>query len=125
MSDFVPDIDETTVLRLVERDFNADVAVRARALLASYGTRPHHRERNRVHAAVLKLADGDLRELERQLAVADVDFRDVIGAAEYPSQMKLGFVGMERVGPQRLQELRDADWQDYSAWLARGAERKK
>jgi hypothetical protein len=79
----------------------------------------HHFERNRVHAAVLKLADGDLLDLQRQVAVADADFREVVGAAEYPAQMKIGFVGMERIGPDRLHELRELDWQEYSAWLAR------
>ncbi|TVP97442.1 MAG: hypothetical protein EA381_14985 [Planctomycetaceae bacterium] len=119
MPDFVPDIDEATVQRLVERDFPSGVIDRVHSILATYGTGSHHFERNRVLAAVLKLADGDLLELQRQLGVADADFRDVVGAAEYPAQMKIGFVGMERIGPDRLHELKELDWQEYSAWLAR------
>jgi hypothetical protein len=119
VSDFVPDISEATIHSLVKRDFPSDISDRVESLLATYGAKPHHFERNRVRAAVLKLANGDLLELQRQLAVADKDFRDVIGAAEYPSQMKIGFVGMQRIGPERLQELRESDWEEYSAWLAR------
>jgi len=119
MPDFVPDIDEATVQRLVERDFPSGVTDRVHSILATYGTKPHHFERNRVHAAVLKLANGDLLELQRQLGVADADFRDVVGGAEYPAQMKIGFVGMERIGPDRLHELKELDWQAYSAWLSR------
>jgi len=119
MPDFAPDIDEATVQRLVERDFPSGITDRVHSILATYGIKLHHFERNRVHAALLKLANGDLLDLQRQVAVADADFRDVVGAAEYPSQMKIGFVGMERIGPDRLHELQELDWQEYSAWLAR------
>ena len=119
MSDFIPTVDDATIQRLIDRDYVADVSDRVRVLLESYGNKPHHIERNRVRAAVLRLANGDLAEVQRQIAVANVDFRDIIGAAEYPSQMKIGFVGMDRVGAQRLQELREQDWRDYCEWLAR------
>lgn len=119
MPDFVPQIEEDTVKELVIRDYPAEVTDRVLSMLAKYGTKPHHVERNRVRAAALKLANGDLPELHRQLAVANSDFRDIIGAAEYPSQMKLGFVGIKRLAPEKLQELREIDWRDYSDWLGR------
>ena len=119
MPDFVPQINEDTIKQLIIRDYPAEVTGRVFSMLAEYGTKPHHIERNRVRAAALKLANGDLLELHRQLAVANSDFRDIIGAAEYPSQMKHGFVGMERLAPEKLQELRESDWRDYSDWLAR------
>lgn len=119
MSDFVPDINEATIQRLVKRDFPAEISDRVESLLASYGVKSHHFERNRVRAAALKIANCDLLGLQRQLKVADTDFRDVVGAAEYPSQMKIGFVAMQHIGPERLQDLRESDWQEYSAWLAR------
>lgn len=119
MTEFVPKINDATIERLVQRDFVEEITDRVRTLLESYGPKPHHFEQNRVRAAVLKLANGNLAELTRQLAVADMDFRDVVGAAEYPSQMKSGFVGMKRVGAERLQELRNEDWKEYSRWLSR------
>lgn len=119
MPDFVPQLSEATIQKLEESIFPSDATDHVLSMLATYGTKPHHLERNRVHAAVLKIANGDLAELQRQLAIADRDFRDVVGAAEYPSQMRIGFVGMERIGPERLQELREFDWQEYSAWLGR------
>lgn len=119
MPDFVPQIDEDTVKQLVIRDYPAEVTDRVFSMLAEYGTKPHHVERTRVRAAALRLANGDLLELHRQLAVANSDFRDIIGAAEYPSQMKLGFGGMERLAAEELHELREIDWRDYSEWLER------
>lgn len=119
MNEFVPKIDDATIERLVQRDFVEEITDRVRALLESYGPKPHHFDRNRVRAAVLKLANGDPAELPRQLAIADMDFRDVVGAAEYPSQMKIGFVGLERLAAARLQELREQDWREYSIWLSR------
>jgi hypothetical protein len=119
MSDFIPKIAEDTIMQLVVRDYPAEVTDRVFSMLAEYGTKPHHVERTRVRAAALKLANGDLLELQRQLAVANSDYRDIIGAAEYPSQMKLGFVSMERLAPEKLQELREIDWRDYSGWLGR------
>ncbi len=119
MSDFVPAVDDGTIQRLIDRDYVDGVSGRVRTLLESYGGKPHHVERDRVRAAVLRLANGDLAEVQRQIAVANVDFRDVIGAAEFPSQMKLGFAGMARIEAERLQELREQDWKDYCAWLDR------
>ncbi len=119
MSDFVPAIDEDKVGRLVARDYPDDVAGRVFSMLEAYGAKSHQLECDRVRVAVLRLANGDLLELQRQLAVAASDFRDVIAAAEYPSQMKLGFVSMERLAPEKRQEFRERDWREYSDWLAR------
>lgn len=119
MQDFVPTIDDETLERLVNRDFTSDTAGRVRALLESYGAKPHHIERNRVRAAILKLANGELRAIQQQVSVAVTDFRDVIGAAEYPRQMEIGFVGMGSASAEQLQDLKKQDWKDYCDWLSK------
>lgn len=40
-----------------------------------------HRERARVHMAVIKVADGDLQRFRRALTMACTDWRDVLLAA--------------------------------------------
>ncbi len=117
MPDFVPTIDDETLERLVNREFTSDTADRVHSLLETYGAKPHHIERNRVRAAILKLANGDLRAIQQQVSVAVTDFRDVVGAAEYPRQMEIGFVGMSRVSEEHLQDLKNQDWKDYCDWL--------
>ena len=119
MPDFVPKIDDAIIHRLIERDFGPYLSDRVRELLSLYGPKPHHIEPHRVQAAVLRIAKGDIAELQRQLSVAVRDFRDVLSEAEYPSQMKPGFTGMGQIDAQSLQELREKDWRDYSDWLSR------
>jgi len=117
MPDFVPTIDDGTLERLVNREFTSDTAGRVHSLLETYGAKPHHIERNRVRAAILKLAHGDLGAIERQVSVAITDFRDVVGAAEYPRQMEIGFAGMSDASEEHLQDLKNQDWKDYCDWL--------
>jgi len=117
MPDFVPTIDDETLERLVNREFTSDTAGRVHSLLETYGAKPHHIERNRVRAAILKLAHGDLGAIERQVSVAITDFRDVVGAAEYPRQMEIGFAGMSDASEEHLQDLKNQDWKDYCDWL--------
>jgi len=117
MPDFVPTIDDETLERLVNREFTSDTAGRVHSLLETYGAKPHHIERNRVRAAILKLAHGDLGAIQRQVSVAITDFRDVVGAAEYPRQMEIGFAGMSDASEEHLQDLKNQDWKDYCDWL--------
>lgn len=56
----------------------------ALSVLAGYGERDHHREVERVRAAVLKLSEGDLRRLRHFVTAADKDYRDVLWWAEEP-----------------------------------------
>ena len=80
----VSNVSQDDVLRLIRRDFPPDQVDTALALLAQYGNESHEREFHRVRAAILKLANGDLDVLERQIASAKMDYRDTLAAAEYP-----------------------------------------
>jgi hypothetical protein len=120
MSQSIPKVARSDVERVTKRQFPADVVDRVLLLLETYGSEEWHRERDRVHLACLKLASGDLKSLEHQIAVARLDYRDVVGAAEYPEMFKLGFVGMKQLketNPSALQESQQRDWEQYESWL--------
>jgi hypothetical protein len=126
MPQFVPEVTRSDVERVVRRDFPPEVVDRVLSLLESYGPEKWHMERNRVHLACLKLVHDDLQSLQRQISVAKFDYRDVVGAAEYPEVFKIGFVGMEKLNasdPSALEELYRRDWEQYQSWLGtRGAD---
>lgn len=91
-------------------------------LLDSYGREEWQSERERVQLACLKLAAGDLRSLQQQVEVANLDYRDVLAGAEFPGQCRIGFVGMsnlEKTDPKALEDLQLQDWEQYKAWLYR------
>jgi hypothetical protein len=48
------------------------------------------REAARVRLAILALADGNLAEVERLVAAANADYRDVLYWAEYPEESGTG-----------------------------------
>jgi len=110
-------LNDSCVSRVILREFANEEYDRVVEVLSQYGTERHHLERNRVRISILKLANGDLFNLERQIKVACVDFRDVIAAAEMPGQYKLGFTGMERLSPQELENIKTDDRKQYEAWL--------
>jgi hypothetical protein len=112
-------VSESDVERIVHRDFAPETNDHVLRQLESYGTEKWHRERHRVRLALLKLANGDLQELECRLRVALVDFRDVLAAAEYPGQFRIGFIGMEKLGREGLEELERQDWEQFQAWFHR------
>jgi hypothetical protein len=110
---------DSLVSRIVLREFADDEYERVVALLSKYGTEKHHFEPNRVRLSILKLANGDMFSLERQLKVACTDFRDVVAAAEMPGQYKLGFTGMERLTTTELNAVQSQDRKQYQAWRER------
>ena len=122
----IPKVTRSDVERVVGRDFPPELVNHVLSLLESYGPQKWHMERNRVHLACLKLADGDFQSLHRQISVAKSDYRDVVGAAEYPEVFKIGFVGMEKMNasdPSALEQLYRRDWEQYQSWLNKSTER--
>ncbi len=123
MLNFIPNVTRSDVERIVTRDFAPAVADRVLSVLETYGVKPWHLEKERTQLACLKLAHGDLRDLERHISVAGSDFRDAVGAAESPNLFRIGFVGMSKLmqsDPGAFEELQREDWQQYQEWLAAG-----
>jgi hypothetical protein len=116
----VPSVSRADVERIVRRDFPADRQAEALGLLDEYGPEGWHRAPDRVHLAALKLAAGRIEALRYQIEEAKHDYRDVIGAAEYPSYMRR-WSRVPSLSPDEQQRIVDADWQQYQEWLARDA----
>lgn len=113
MNDHVPQVTDEDVRRIVQRDYHPAVRPIIYRRLEEYDLM----EKHRVRLAILKLSQGDLYELDRQLSVAMNDLRDVLCAAEQPRFAKIGFTGAKRLRPDALQELVDSDFDDYMTWL--------
>ena len=72
------------VVERVRADFPARDPAFILSLLDAYGSRPYDRERERVHLCILHLAAGDEDRLLKLVRMAQVDYRDVLAAAELP-----------------------------------------
>lgn len=107
------------VRRLVDRLFVSEERAAAMTLLDSYGAAVHEREPVRVRVAALKLSKGDLPELERVVAHARRDYRDILGWAEYPEEMAQP---TWRFPEDQVARIRAADRSQYLAWLAEHTE---
>src|SRR5262245_13221005 len=79
-----PTVTRGDVERIVRRDFPADREPEILAMLSEYGPEDGHREADRVHLAILKLAAGKFERLRSQVEAAKADYREVLGPAEYP-----------------------------------------
>jgi hypothetical protein len=71
--------------------------------------------RDGIHAAVLKLAGGDIERLSQLTEIAKADFRDVIAPAEYPRYLSAR--NPSALSAPERQAIFDADWAEYHAWL--------
>ncbi|MDJ0778939.1 MAG: hypothetical protein QNJ85_13815 [Gammaproteobacteria bacterium] len=109
-----PDVSDADIERVIRRDFTPDQWSRASLLLDRYGSEAWHREIERVRLAALKLANGNLERLAREMENAVRDYRDTLGLAEYPGYLRRGGSGM---GAAEEQQIIDADWQQYQQWL--------
>ena len=73
--------------------------------------------RAQIQLAVLKLCEGDREQLPRLVEMANRDWRDVIAYAEYPEEMRTGFVGMRDLSRNEQEALRKRDRRQYLEWL--------
>jgi hypothetical protein len=86
-------------------------------LLDQYGDEGHEKGRDRVQLAILKLCAGDLERLPGLIKMAKTDFQDVLAYAEYPEEMKTGFVKMSQLPEEEVEALRRRDRDQYIRWL--------
>ena len=114
MSQRVPSVHLADVERVVSREFATGDRPAALALLAAYESNSD--QPYRVQLAALKLAHGDLRELQQWIAAANRDYRDVLAAAEYPLTMARS-PGSRMVSEEEREQLAEADWRQYQRWL--------
>jgi hypothetical protein len=107
----IPEVTRDDVLRIVARDFPAGQQAEVLRELDALGAAA----KPRVQLAVLKLVNGRLAELEKHLAYARRDWRDVLMRAEYPADAKISW----GVPAEEHQPVYKSDWEQYHAWLKR------
>lgn len=104
--------------RIVRRDFPPAEHPYVFATLAEYGALEWQPERERVHAAILKLAAGDLVRLRQEVNVATCDYRDVLAPAEYPLYCRKISPG-KSISKVDEQAIIEADRKQYQEWFER------
>ncbi len=109
----VPRVSREDVERVVRRDFPPSQHAEVLRILDGYQSNEPHR----VHLAVLKLADSDLRKVRQWVDEANEDFRDVIVPAEYPEYARK--VRSLDTPDDVRRETIQRDWAQYEAWLRR------
>jgi hypothetical protein len=66
------------ILQAIAQHFPSEQSATVLGILAQYGPARHHRERDRVHLAIVQLSRGDLEELRMLVGHAQRDYRDVL-----------------------------------------------
>ena len=72
--------------------------------------------KNRIAAAVLKIADKKIDKIEFLVRLANEDFRDIVSEAEYPRASNLGF---EKMSDNEHNNIYLKDWEEYSKWIGK------
>jgi hypothetical protein len=109
MSQPVPRYTEADLIRVIARDYPADVE-QVKGILAEYGKERRQTDQLRVRMASLKLAKGQTEELETYVRAACTDYRDVLSWAEYPAYMNAR-------NPGAQQKAIETDWKQLQDWL--------
>jgi hypothetical protein len=112
-----PAVTESDVERIVRRDFPKDQFDSVMAVLNEYAESKLSKECPRVQIAALKLAQGNLESLRRQISTAKRDYRDVLAAAEYPEYMRAGMFQVRRLSHKEQQRIVNSDWDQYQRWM--------
>jgi hypothetical protein len=96
-------------------------------ILDQYGVESYEKGRARVQLAILKVfqegttgqesGEQKLERLRGLVRAAKCDYRDVLAWAEYPEQIKMGFIEMKKLTPQEGKALRKRDREQYLRWL--------
>lgn len=87
------------------------------SILDGYGVESHEQGRARVQLAILKLSGGERDRLEELVGMAKRDYRDVLAYAEYPEEMRVGFVGVSQLPAEEVKAVRQRDREQYLRWL--------
>lgn len=96
------------VLGVAARDFPGDQTFEALRVLSACRTFENEGVRDHVHAAVLKLAGGNIQHLRKLTEIAKADPRDVIAPAEYPRYLNAR--NLSGLSAPEQQAIVDADW---------------
>ena len=107
-----PTYEDQDLERVVFRDYGSAKLPEVKSVLELYGTEEWQREPLRVQMACLKLANGNIEELNKYVEVACQDYRDVLAWAEYSAYMKAKTAEQQR-------KAIESDWKELQTWLHR------
>ena len=107
----VAKISDAELEKLIDREFpeNSDLIKRKLTEIQS----DSQNGKNRIGAAVLKLAKWDLNAIDFLIKKANDDFRDIVSQAEYPRASKYGF---DEPNEKELKTDYLNDWTEYVDW---------
>lgn len=117
MEQFVPDVSESDVERIIQRDFLQEEQEEIRGLIRPLEVR----EKPRVVLACLKNSGGDITKMKYYLTEASGYYREHIGEAEYPNYMKKIF-RIDKLSEAEVSAIFEKDKNQYLAWLHREKE---
>jgi hypothetical protein len=113
MEQKVAKVNNEDIKRIIERDFPVNETDKVINILSKYKSETE-KGRNRVHAAILKIANCNAEKIEKYVEVAIVDSRDVLSMAEYPNYTKFYRNG---ISDKEKSQLFNDDWKQYNEWL--------
>jgi hypothetical protein len=88
----------------------------ALAILDTYGTETWHREKDRVHLALLKISQGDIDKLRLYTRGAQSDYRDTLIPAEFQEESQAS----SKTPAAEMVAIRKRDREQYEEWLRSG-----
>jgi hypothetical protein len=114
VSQYLPDVRDSDIERIVQRDYPADLRAAIHEMIRSIEVV----EKPRVIMACLKNANGDFARLKGDLANASGWWREIISEAEYPNYTKKMF-RIDRLSAEERARIVEKDKAQYLAWLHR------
>lgn len=102
--------------RIINRDFSQYDSCEVFEVLDQYSS-DSGKLNYRVWAGALKLSDGNLEDLKKNIDIAKSDFRDILANAEYPKYSeKVGF-DEDSFTEEEIDSIIKEDWNQYQNWL--------
>jgi hypothetical protein len=111
MQQFVPNVSEEDVDRILKRDFPAEQKELLQIIQQIQVT-----ERSRVVLACMKNANKDIKKLKYNLQEASGYYREHIGEAESPNYIKKVFQ-IEKLSEDERNKIIEKDKEQYLIWL--------
>ena len=105
MTQYIPEVSEKDIDRLIARNYKSEDHDEIRKLLPDVTVR----ERLRVIAACLKIGGGDLTKLKGELLNANGYWREIISEAEYPK--------IKKASKYSKSEIHEKQKQQYLKWF--------
>lgn len=112
MNQFVPQVSDSDVERIIRRDHPVEEQEDIREIIRQLEVS----EKPRIVLACLKNSGGDIAKLKRELAEARGYYREQIGEAEYPNYMKKIF-RIDTLSEAEKAGIVEKDKNQYLAWL--------